>query len=518
MSNMDKPTDKPVTETITDDQTASYDNDLLAAIDLGSNSFHLMVARSVQGEIRTLERLGDKVQLAAGFDKDGNLTEEAQQRALDCLSRFAPFLTGINPDNIRIVGTNALRAARNTRSFLNRAEKVLGHPLEIISGREEARLIYVGAAHSLAAPQGRRLVADIGGGSTEFIIGEGFEPKALESLHMGCVAYSKRFFPDGQITTKRYQQAVLAAKNELLNIVKPYKKLGWQQVVGTSGTIKATAAVLQQNSWSDGSITREGLNKISKALLKFKDLESIQLEGLRADRARVFPAGVAILQAIFELLDIEEMTFTDGALREGILFDLLGRFSHQDIREQTVSALSERYHADTLQATVVSETALNLFDQVKGSWQLKHDELRHILRWAAQLHEIGLAISHSQFHKHGAYLLQHSDLPGFSHQHQAMLAVLVRSHRRKFPMAEFRAQPEALEQPLICLAVLLRLAIHLNHSRPDEANLNAKINVDSRQIRLSFPDGWLEDNPLTLADLETEQTYLDAYGYSLSFA
>ncbi|WP_417595575.1 exopolyphosphatase [Oceanospirillum sp.] len=509
MSDTDKPATAP--------SDTSYDNDLLAAIDLGSNSFHLMVARSVQEEIRTLERLGEKVQLAAGLDQKNNLTEDAQQRALSCLKRFAPFLTGIHPDNIRIVGTNALRAARNTPCFLNRAQKVLGHPLEIISGREEARLIYMGAAHSLATPQGRRLVADIGGGSTEFIIGEGFEPKALESLHMGCVAYSKRFFPDGQITTKRYQQAVLAAKNELLNIVKPFKKLGWQQTVGTSGTIKACAAVLQQNGWSEGPITREALTKLSRALLKFKDLDSVQLTGLRSDRARVFPAGIAILQAIFELLDIQEMTFTDGALREGILFDLLGRFSDHDIREKTVTALSERYHSDLSQADAVTKTALHLFDQVKNNWKLQHDELRQVLRWAAQLHEIGLGISHSQFHKHGAYLLHHSDLPGFSHQHQSMLAVLVRSHRRKFPMAEFRSQPDILVQPLICLAILLRLAVHLNHSRPDEANLSAKIEVDGQQIKLSFPNGWFEDNPLTLADLETEQAYLQAYGYKLSF-
>lgn len=494
-----------------------YDPDLLAAIDLGSNSFHLMVARSVQGEIRTLERLGEKVQLAAGLDSDGNLTEAAQQRALDCLSLFAPFLTGIHPDNIRIVGTNALRAAHNSREFLDRAEQVLGHPLEIISGREEARLIYMGAAHSLATPQGRRLVADIGGGSTEFIIGEGFEPKALESLHMGCVAYSKRFFPDGQITAKRYQQAVLAAKNELLNIVKPYQKLGWQQTVGTSGTIKACAAVLQQNGWSDGPITREALARLSKALLKFKDLDSVQLDGLRPDRAKVFPAGIAILQAIFELLDIDEMTFTDGALREGVLFDLQGRFSDQDIREQTVSALCERYHADPAQSEMVCRTALQLFDQVKGPWQLHHEELRQILRWAAQLHEIGLAISHSQFHKHGAYLLQHSDLAGFSRQEQSMLAVLVRSHRRKFPRAEFRAQPQALEQPLIRMAVVLRLAVQLNHSRPDEANLQARLEVEDDTIRLSFPDGWLDENPLTSADLETEQHYLANQGLTLIF-
>lgn len=506
-------TDQPASAN-TDSQ---YDLDLLAAIDLGSNSFHLIVARSVQSEIRTLERLGEKVQLAAGLDADNNLTEEAQQRALDCLSRFAPFLTGIHPDNIRIVGTNALRAAHNSRQFLNRAEKVLGHPLEVISGREEARLIYVGAAHSLATPQGRRLVADIGGGSTEFIIGEGFDAQALESLHMGCVAYSKRFFSDGQISTKRYQQAVLAAKNELLNIVKPYKKLGWQETVGTSGTIKACAAVLQQNGWSEGPITREALGKLSKALLKFKDLDSVSLDGLRSDRAKVFPAGVAILQAIFELLDISEMTFTDGALREGVLFDLQGRFSDQDIREQTVSALSERYHADPSQAEIVSQTALSLFDQVKDSWQLGHDELRQILRWAARLHEIGLAIAHSQFHKHGAYLLLHSDLPGFSRQQQSMLAVLVRSHRRKFPMAEFRMQPEALELPLIRLAILLRLAVHLNHSRPDEAILNVRIQAENRQIHLSFPEGWFNDNPLTLADLENEQAYLESYGYKLSF-
>lgn len=498
-------------------QAANSDSDMLAAIDLGSNSFHLIVARITHDEIRTLERLGDKVQLAAGLDANHNLTEEAQTRALDCLSRFAPFLQGIQHENLRIVGTNALRAARNAQSFLDRAEDILGHSLEVINGREEARLIYVGAAHTLATQKGRRLVVDIGGGSTEFIIGEGFDALALESLHMGCVAYSKRFFPDGVITTKRYQQALLSAKNELLNIVKPYKKLGWKQVVGTSGTIKAAAAVLEQNGWVESGVTREGLARLAKHLLKFKQLDQIEMTGLKPDRAKVFLAGIAILQAVFELLDIEEMEFADGALREGILHDLVGRSSDQDIREQTVNALLERYQMDVQQADNVSQTAEYLYQQVKKDWQLQSEDLHQLLRWAAQLHEIGLSIAHSQFHKHGAYLLQHSDLSGFSRQLQSMLAVLVRSHRRKFPMTEFQLQPESFQTSLVRLAILLRLSIVLNHSRQDEAHKQVSIKVDKQDIQLSFSDDWLVDNPLALADLNQEQQYLQNHDITLSY-
>lgn len=484
------------------------DSEMLAAIDLGSNSFHLLVARQGNNEIRTLEKLGEKVQLAAGLDERQNLTEEAQARALNCLSRFAPFLEGIPHDNLRIVGTNALRAAHNAQAFLDKAEEILKHPLEVISGHEEARLIYVGAAHTLATDKGRRLVVDIGGGSTEFIIGDGFDPVALESLHMGCVAYSKRFFPDGQITTKRFQQAVLAAKNELLNIVKPYKKLGWQQIVGTSGTIKATAQVLQLNGWTEEGITREGLNRLAKHLLKFKTLDQVEMTGLKPERARVFPAGVAILQGIFELLDIDQMEFTDGALREGILHDLVGRYSDQDIREKTVAALKERHQIDPLQADNVAATADSLYQQTRKDWKLNTDGLHQLLKWAAQLHETGLSISHSQFHKHGAYLLQHSDLSGFSRHQQSMLAVLVRGHRRKFPMQEFLLQPESMQTSLVRLAILLRLAVLLNHSRPDEAHQQVKITAKGNDIQLKFGSDWLESNPLTQADLEQEQVYL----------
>lgn len=508
----------PLQDPTQEAQETANENPLLAAIDLGSNSFHIIVARMAQGEIRTVERLGEKVQLAAGLDEQQNLTEEAQERALNCLSRFAPFLTGIQHDNIRIVGTNALRAAHNSQQFLNKAEAILGFPLEVISGREEARLIYVGAAHSLATQKGRRLVVDIGGGSTEFIIGEGFEPLALESLHMGCVAYTQRFFNDGQITAKRFQQAVLAAKNELLNIVKPYKKLGWQQIVGTSGTIKAAATVLQQQGWSEHNITREGLVKLSRELVKFKQLDQVEIEGLKADRAKVFPAGIAILLAIFELLDLDEMEYTEGALREGILYDLVGRFSHQDIREQTVNALIERYQVDAQHGQNISTTALHLYQQVKKQWQLQGDDFNLLLRWAAQLHEIGLAIAHSQFHKHGAYLLQHSDLSGFSRQQQSVLAVLVRSHRRKFPMIEFRLLPDSLQQPLIYLAVLIRLSVLLNHSRPDEAITCVEIKVEEKQINLQFPENWLEENPLMQTDLELESQYISGSGLTLAFS
>ncbi|MHB0776791.1 exopolyphosphatase [Halomonas sp. WWR20] len=496
--------------------TAAASPRRLAAIDLGSNSFHLLVANYHEGQLQVVAKLGEKVQLAAGLDEHNLLTEAAMQRALDCLGQFAPFLDGIDAAEVRVVGTNALRSAGNSQQLIDRAEAVIGHPIEIIAGREEARLIYLGAAHALADVHGRRLIVDIGGGSTEFIIGERFEPLALESLDMGCVAFTRRFFANGEISEKRFRQAELAALSELANIARPYLELGWHDPVGSSGTIKAVASVLEADGQSnDGTIRREALLSLRKQLLKHKQLEKVALEGLKADRAKVFPAGVAILCAIFEAFDLEYMRYSDGALREGVLYDLVGRNTPEDSRHPALATLRRRYGVDTRQAENVSATAKRMFEQVRDAWSLSPEQCQFLI-WSAELHEIGLAISHSQFHRHGAYLLEHSDLPGFSRPEQQALAFLVRAHRRKFPAKELDALPTAVRPRYARLARLLRLAVILNHSRPEQPHMGGDLSIEGDKLILFLPETLR--NPLLLSELEQEVDYQKAAGFELVIA
>lgn len=485
-----------------------------AAIDLGSNSFHLLVANYQHERLQVVARLGEKVQLAAGLDDNGLLSEDAMQRALDCLGRFAPFLSDITNANLRIVGTNALRDADNSQTFIERAEAQLGHAIEIIAGREEARLIYLGAAHALAE-NGRRLIVDIGGGSTEFIIGEAFEPKALESLRMGCVTFSRHFFPDGELNEKRMRRAELAALSELANIQRPYQRLGWDDPVGSSGTIKAAASVLHAygDTPHEGLITHSGLKKLRERLIKCKQLDKVELDGLKADRAKVFPAGIAILGAIFEAFDLTQMRYSDGALREGVLYDMAGRNTAEDSRSKSLESLKRTYDVDTRQGANVADTAERLFHEVRHAWSLDLDQARY-LQWASHVHEIGLAISHSQFHRHGAYLLEYSDLAGFSRPEQRQLAFLVRAHRRKFPLKEWQALPKAQQETTAKLARLLRLAVLLNHSRPETAPPLPEISSDADSLTITLTNG---DEPTLLStDLEQEQAYMQAAGFKLT--
>ncbi|WP_148253291.1 exopolyphosphatase [Aidingimonas lacisalsi] len=486
----------------------------LAAIDLGSNSFHLLVANYVGGQLQVVAKQGEKVQLAAGLNEHGVLSEAAMERALDCLARFCPFITDIPPSGFRVVGTNALRAADNSLAFIERAEALLGHPIEIVSGREEARLIYLGAAHALADVHGRRLIVDIGGGSTEFIIGEQFVPLALESLHMGCVAYTQRFFGDGEISEKRFRKAELAALSELAHIRRHYQELGWSDPVGSSGTIKAAAAVIAANNdGPEGIITREGLWSLRERLLKNKRLDKLAMAGLKADRATVFPAGIAILCAIFDAFDLAHMRYSDGALREGVLYDLAGRHTAEDPRLQTLHALRQRFGVDVRQADNVAETARACLQQVQDVWSISDGQVT-FLDWAAQLHEIGLAISHSQFHRHGAYLLAHSDLPGFSRPEQQMLAFLVRAHRRKFPIKELESLPPSHQAVMAKLARLLRLAVIFNHSRPELPMTRIELHVDGEGLSVIL-NNELPERALLLNDLEQEADYQRSAGYAL---
>jgi exopolyphosphatase / guanosine-5'-triphosphate,3'-diphosphate pyrophosphatase len=486
----------------------------IAAIDLGSNSFHMVVARLDRGEIRVQERRSEKVQLGAGMDAHDNLTDDVQKRALECLKRYAQRIAGFPPGAVRVVGTNALRVANNSEKFIARAQKVLGHPIDIVAGREEARLIYLGVSHTLADDKGRRLVIDIGGGSTEFIVGERFEPLVMESLHMGCVAFAMKYFPRDIISEKAFDAAVTAAHQELLPVRKIFKKSGWKSAVGSSGSIKAVQAVLAANGLGEDCITQDGLYQLRRRVLKARHAGELNLAGLETQRQGIFVPGLAILTAAFEALEIGEMRYSIGALREGALYDLIGRRKHEDVRDRSVQALMARNHVDEGQAKRVAATALKLFDQARRHWDL-NDEDRDLLRRAALAHEIGQDISHSNYHKHGAYLLQHSDMAGFSRQEQKVMATLVRNQRRKITMEHFSELRPALRQRALRLSLLLRLAVILHHGRSERRLPTLQFKVEDIGMTLKVPAGWVQARTLALADLEQEAAYLAIVGYSL---
>lgn len=492
------------------------DSALLAALDLGSNSFHLLVAKTSHGEMRPVTALGEKVQLAAGL-ASGRLSPDAIARGLDCLARFRQILDTLKPDTVRVVGTNALRAAKNANEFLSAASTLIGFPVEVISGREEARLIYLGVAHTQADDDRARLVVDIGGGSTELVIGERFDPRLLESLHMGCVSYQQRFFPDVRLGRKRFDQAYQSAYLEILNVRETYRTRGWENSVGSSGTMCSILEVVQACGWGSEAITPAGLSKLRERVSTCRDINELaELPGLKDTRRTIFAPGLAICCAIFDALEIPAMTLSSGALREGVVYDLMGRLDHEDVRERTVTAISARYESDPQNAARVTQMAAYLFAETRAAWGLT-DADGELLCRGARLHEVGLAISHSQFHKHGQYLVQNADLPGFSLPEQKALALLIRCHRRKFPVELFAAWPVDQRTRLQRLAVLLRLAVLFKYVAPVDGVPEFDVEVDETRCRLSFVPGWLQHHPLTEAELEMEGSYLRPTGYSLVF-
>ncbi len=487
----------------------------IAAIDLGSNSFHMIVARQDYEELRPLERLGEKVKLAAGLGPKQLLDDAAMARGWACLKRFADYIEGMAPESVRVVATDALRRAKNREQFTKRAEAILGVPVEVIAGREEARLIYLGVAHTCSDDAASRLVVDIGGGSTEFIIGERFEPRLLESLHMGCVSYSRRFFPEGEFTGKSFRAAYYSARRELLPIQQAYRDYGWTDAVGSSGTVKAVQLVLDALAMGEAGITVEGMRELKRRVLRAGSVDALDLPGLKEDRRPTFAAGLAILMAVFDALKVKTMQFSTGALREGLLYDLVGRAQHEDVRERTVNAMMQRYHVDAFHARRVERDCMRLFDMAAFSWGLDDQEDAQLLRWAVRLHEIGLDISHVQFHKHGAYLLTHSDMLGFSRQQQSELADLVRSHRRAYTKAQFRIPEAERDERLLRLCILLRLAIVFNHARKDLHWPNYLLQVGHRHLKLQLGELWLKAHPLTEADLKAEALAMAKIGYRL---
>jgi exopolyphosphatase/guanosine-5'-triphosphate,3'-diphosphate pyrophosphatase len=489
---------------------------VIAAVDLGSNSFHMVVARVSSGGLVILDRLREMVRLGAGLDDRGNLSAEAMDRAVACLGRFSERLRAMQAGDVRVVGTNTLRQARNRGEFLARVASAFDHSIDIVAGVEEARLVYLGAAHSLPSIEGNRLVVDIGGGSTELIIGRGFEPRRLESLYVGCVSLSRRFFPDGKVTKSAFKAARLHARQELEPVAAGFRAAGWAQAAGTSGTIRATARIATALEGTGGQITRQALQRIGRRLVK-DGVDALRDHGLGARRAPVFPGGLAILSEVFDALEIDAMVVADGALREGLLYDQLGRLTHEDARERTVRVLQERFHADPAQAARVRETAAHLFGQVADDWDLRAAPANLLLGWAAELHEIGLDIAHAQHHRHAAYLIANADLAGFSTGAQLVLASMVGQHRRKFRAEAAEDVPAAWGERTLRLTVLLRLAALLRRSRQPDPPPPIAAKARRRGLSLTFPAGWLAAHPLTRADLKQERGYLAAVGVELRF-
>ena len=490
----------------------------VAAVDLRSNSFHMVVARTEDEVPVVVDRLREMVRLAAGLDTDKQLSIESQRRALDCLQRFGERLRDIPSDCVRSVGTNTLRSARSAQKFLTKAEAALGHPIETISGIEEARLIYSGVSHSLSRSASRRLVLDIGGGSTELIIGSSTEPILMESLYLGCVSVSRQHFDDGEITTQRWRKAELSALQELEPVQSRYRRLGWGQAVGASGTVRSIDAVVRLAGWSRKGITPRALQRLRDALLKAGDVQRLRLEGLNPARQAIFVGGAVVLCATFQALGIKSMQYSQGALREGILYDLLGRIREEDLRTRTVKALANRYHIDQEHASNVERTASRLLLEVADAWALGSAASRQLISWAAHLHEIGLDIAHQQYHKHGRYIVAASDLSGFSREEQTLLATLVRSHRRKFPVSLFEELPSSQIRMMERLTILLRLAVVLHRSRRPPPFPEPWLAVNKRSLKLTFPERWLDEHPLTRADLEQGGSYLETAGYKLKLS
>lgn len=486
-------------------------------MDLGSNSFHMIVAELRHGQLTIIDRLRETVRLSEGLEARGDIAPAARQRALDCLGRFGERLRDMRASNVRAAGTSTLRRARDSDAFRNDAERALGHPIEVISGVEEARLIYTGVRFSVPPYDGHRLVLDIGGGSTELILGHASEPRAMESLHLGCVTMTERYFPDGRLTAAGFDAARVAARLELRPVKAFFRDLPEVQAIGTSGTILSTERVAQEAGviGADG-FTQQSVEALIARVIEVGSIADLSFPGLSERRAQVWPGGLAILVELFRVLRIPQLSVSDGALREGLLYEMVGRLRHEDARARTVRAMASRYHVDERQAERVASTARRMLDACAVPWELESGLAVSMLEWAAWLHEIGLDISHDGYQRHGAYIAANADMPGFPRTEQLLLAYLIESHRRQINQRAGRRLPTTWRAKALRLAVLLRLSVLLNRNRSAEALPVIGVGVVRKTISLTFPQAWLNDNPLTVADLDRERGYLAQVGYTLT--
>ena len=477
--------------------------ELIAGVDLGSNSFRLQIGRVVGDRIHPLDTLKDTVRLGSGLTRERLLDHASQQRAIEALRRFGERLRGFAPETVRAVTTDAMRVARNAHIVLPQAEAALGFPIEVIGGREEARLIFIGAANALPPASHRRLVVDIGGGSTEFIIGEKAEPLLMESLFMGGISYRQRFFPEGRVDKKRFYAAEVAAAREIEALTADYQRFGWQEAVGSSGSAQEIAEILEINELNpDGGagISRDGLAKLRQLMIRAGSAEQLDLKGMRSERLPILPGVIAIMSAVFSELGIEHMTYSDGALPLGVLYDLLGRFEHHDTRDETVVEFKRRYQVDKAQVVRVERTALALLGEIIKLDSPEHENDVHFLRWAVSLHEIGISVAHSEFHKHGAYLLSHADMPGFSKRDQARLALVVLGQRGK--LQKLASMPAG--DPNWRLVFCLRMAALLHRARDEQPLPELSVKESPVGFQLDIPAPWLDANPITAAALNDE--------------
>ena len=491
------------------------DGDLLAAVDIGSNSFHMVVASYLLGQLRIVDRIKETVRLAEGLDGKGGLDPAVRERALECLARFGQRLRDIPPHHVRAIATNTVRRLSMPQAYLTPAESALGHPIEVVSGREEARLVYLGVAHEQPPKPGHlRLVMDIGGGSTEFIIGSGFEAIERESVQVGAIATTRRFFPDGRLSKRQWRQGMAAVRAELQQFTGTYRSLGWHEALGSSGTARALGEICAAMKLTKGAITAEALPQLRDRLLAAGHVDDIDLPGLSDERRPIIAGGLMVMEAAFDALGLTRLAVSKAAMREGILHDMVGRGGSDDPREASVTALTERYGIDRAQAERVERSALRLFDQVAQDWALDADDRLMLIR-AARLHELGLAIAHSKYHLHGAYVIENSDIAGFSQQQQQFLAALVRTPPRPGPKSEFHAQPDRLLPAARRLAALLRVAVVLHRARDSDPipELGARAGKDG--LVLTLAARWYDGRPLLKADLQGEQAYFPGLGMTL---
>lgn len=474
---------------------------MLASVDLGSNSFRLQICVNHDGQLQVIENIKQMVRFAGGLDENKNLDEASQQRALECLAQFGERLRGFAPENVRAVATNTFRVAKNIKPFHEKAEATLGFPIEIIAGREEARLIYTGVVHTFNSHGQKMLVIDIGGGSTEFILGHALQPTHTESLPLGCVTYSKRFFGE-KINQKDFQAAINAARGEIQRISKIYKRQGWDIALGTSGTAKAIAGVIAAENLGN-NITLAAMRELMSRIVDAGSVKKAKLENLKAERIEVFAGGLAVLLAAFEELDIQEMQFNEAALRDGVFYDLIGRDYEDDLREQTAVQFQERYHVSKNQAKRVADTAARFLRSLAQNATVQElDYWSDYLRWSAMLHEIGIDIAHTGYHKHTAYILAQADMPGFSRDEQELLATITLGQRGDMKKITELGALSDMEWNTI---LALRLAVLFNRSRlPLTLPENVQLRLQGNKASLSISKEWLDNNPLTAAALQSE--------------
>lgn len=489
---------------------------MIAAIDLGSNSFHMIVARmDGQGGFTMLDKIKEMVRLRGGLDEKGHLSAKKQHEALACLQRFGERIKHLPIDNVRIAGTNTLRSMNDAEDFIAQANHALGHEISIISGHEEARIVYLGVSHSLSNDHGKQLVIDIGGGSTEFIIGNNFEPNALDSLNMGSVSATQRFFANGKLSEENWKKANTALRLDIMPIEQIFRSGNWQRAIGSSGTIKATRKIIQELQLEKFGISLYALHHIRDHMIAAKTIDNINLPGLVPERLPVYAGGLAVLIAVFESLLIKSMIVSDGALREGLLYDLMGRIQQEDVRSRAVDELQHRFNIDTHQAQRVRETALHFFKQAHKMWELpKNTKL--LLGWAADLHELGMSITHSKYHHHGAYILDYVNMSGFSRKEQHWLSVIVATHRRKLKYDSFDGLPNTEKRIVKHLSVLLRLAVLLHRLRLNQDVLPT-LSATLIGLILSCDKTLLTQRNLLLADLKREQSWLEDVNIKLEY-